>query len=492
MKPAELQQKSAGSARLGFDMLISDFGPIKKAAISLRPLTIFIGGNDTGKSYAAMLAHSVMSAERGIGRRAYAPARSVIEAKNLEKMLSRFEKVLGGLVHADKVVCPPRLAAQMACSCIDEYSVRLQREIVRNFGSSLQELTRSGAGHFSIALQSGSRRIMSYKKSGLAVHSMPKFNIMFEASSDACPATILQSEQCNGNVRCLVAKSILANQSDGRLLLSDLYARLKLEMLRQAVADIPSRSRYFPAARSGILQAHRVIASNAVKNSSYAGIKNVHVPRLSGVVSDFLSDIIDIQPTRGHHHDIGSQIKNDIFGGSIRLKYSHPGAIPEILCERSTVSVPMRRASSAVSELAPFTLHLKHRAEGHGVIIIEEPEAHLHPRSQSLLGGHIVKLVREGASIIITTHSSILFESASQYLRASRLRPQGRKNALGDEDMYLREDEIAPYIFRADGEGGSVAERIDLSAKDGIEQDAFVKEDRLLNEANLRIEENEG
>lgn len=100
--------------------------------------------------------------------------------------------------------------------------------------------------------------------------------------------------------------------------------------------------------------------------------------------------------------------------------------------------------------------------------------------------------MREGASIIITTHSSALFESASQYLRASRLRPEGRKNALGGEDLYLREDEVAPYVFRADGDGGSVAERIDLLAEDGIEQEAFVKEDRLMNEASLRIEENRG
>ena len=492
MKEGDLPPESAGSVRLSFDMLINDFGPIKKAAISLRPLTIFIGGNDMGKSYAAMLAHSFMSAERGTGRRAYALARSAIEAKNSEKMLVKLEKVLGGLVHADKVECPPRLAAQITRSCIDEYMVRLQREIIRNFGSPLSELTRSGADHFSIALKYGNRRIMSYKNNRLAVNSMPKFNITFESSNDVYPASIFRAERLNDNLHCFVEKDFVADLSDDRRLLSYLYTKLKFEMLQQAVAGIPSRSRYFPAARSGILQAHRVIASNVVKNAPYAGIEDIHVPRLSGVVSDFVSDIIDMQPTRGDHHDIGSRIENDIFGGSVRLKYADPGTIPEIFCERSTVTVPIHRTSSTISELAPFTLHLKHRAEGRGVLIIEEPEAHLHPRNQSLLAGHIVKLVREGANVIITTHSSTLFESASQYLRASRLQPEGRKNALGGEDLYLREDEIAPYIFKADGEGGSIVERIELSAEDGIEQEAFVKEDRLLNETNLRIEENEG
>ena len=123
------------------------------------------------------------------------------------------------------------------------------------------------------------------------------------------------------------------------------------------------------------------------------------------------------------------------------------------------------------------------------MLIIEEPEAHLHPSNQNLLAGHIVKLVREGANIIITTHSSTLFESVSQYLRASQLQPKGRKNAFGREDLYLTEDEIAPHLFRMDGDEGSTVERIPLSAKDGMKQDEFVKEDRLLNEINLRIEE---
>jgi predicted ATPase len=38
---------------------IRDFGPIREGEIEIKPLTIFIGPNNSGKSYGAMLIHSL-------------------------------------------------------------------------------------------------------------------------------------------------------------------------------------------------------------------------------------------------------------------------------------------------------------------------------------------------------------------------------------------------------------------------------------------------
>lgn len=488
MRLGSLSSKPSESTRLGFDMRIRDFGPIKNASISLRPLTIFIGGNDLGKSYAAMLAHSVVSTGRGLGRAAHLLDQSSRGMKNSKSLLDDFEKVLDDLKSRGEVELPPLLVAQLSRLCIDEYRVRLQSEIVRNFGSALSDLTRLGTDHFSMSLKVGKNNIMSYKNGRLTLNSMPKFGIVLKLSKAPAMSDTFHFAWRDDTLHCTIEDEI-ARMSNARHLFAYLYEDLRFAILRQALAPLPRHSRYFPAARSGILQAHRVITSNIVRNAPYAGIEDIHVPRLSGVVSDFVSSIIDMHPIRGTHHDIGTQIENDIFGGHIEMKYTDPGTIPEIIYKRSAMNVPIHRTSSTISELAPFTLHLKHRLEEHGVLIIEEPEAHLHPRNQSLLAQHIVKLVRDGANIIITTHSSALFESVSQYLQASRLRPEERENAFGRKDLYLREDEVAPHLFKMDGDGGSVVERIGMSKEDGITQEEFVREDQLLNETNLRIEE---
>ena len=47
------------------DLDIKNFGPIVRASVSLRPLTVFIGANNSGKSYAARLLHSTVTALAG-------------------------------------------------------------------------------------------------------------------------------------------------------------------------------------------------------------------------------------------------------------------------------------------------------------------------------------------------------------------------------------------------------------------------------------------
>lgn len=467
------------------DMSIDDFGPIKKAFITLRPLTILIGPNDAGKSYAAMLAHSAMSAARGLGPHSHPPARTTYGRKRLSA-LDELEKMLAGLRPSVEVKCPPDLAYHLTRSCASEYGASLKGEIVRNFGSSLADLARSGADHFSLSLRDKSGRTMALKKDSLVLSPLPKFDMRFKLLAGAGGLRVACSERGSDTLNCYVTSG-MAGKHATRSHATRLYFELKQALLRHVLADIPDHSDYFPASRSGILQAHRLLASNVVRNAAYSGIEAALVPRLPGVASDLVSAIIDAHPAQGVHHDVGNRIENDILAGHVNLKHRNAGGIPEIVYERSRVAVPIHRTSSTISGLAPLTLYLKHAAAC-GVIIIEEPEAHLHPLNQATLAGHLVRLVRDGAGIIITTHSAPLFEAISQYLQAGSLRPKDRQNALGHKDLYLGEHEVAPHLFRQ-SRGGSVVEPVDMSSKEGIDQEEFIKGDRLLNENNMRIEE---
>src|SRR5438876_3623752 len=46
--------------RVRLSVQIKDFGPISSGSIEIRPLTLFIGPNNSGKSYAAMLIHALL------------------------------------------------------------------------------------------------------------------------------------------------------------------------------------------------------------------------------------------------------------------------------------------------------------------------------------------------------------------------------------------------------------------------------------------------
>lgn len=474
-----------GKARLCLDMTIRNFGPIKRATISLRPLTIFVGANNTGKSYAAMLAHSLISAGIRLDRPGRAPALPARRTKRPAAAVAALENALAGLGPAEEAPCPPGLASSIVRSSMNRYRELVQSEIVRNFGSGLQDLARSGAGNFSLSLRTRSGATIAYKKGGMACRPDREFAIVLKKSRGAgAPGFRLGGR--GSALRCTVAAVPRARIRD---LAPIVHAGLELAVLRRVLGRLPLRSDYLPAARSGILQACRAMAPDAALNPPHAGTGGAGIPHAPGAIADYISSIIGMRESRGPHYDAGRRIEGDVLGGSVGLRRSGPDAMPEIVHDRPSCRMPVHRASSAVSELAPLALHLKHCAADRGVLIIEEPEAHLHPDGQIVLAGHIVGLVRAGIDIIITTHSAPLFEAASQYCQASLLSPAGRKSALGREDLYLCEGEVAPHLFQTDGGGGCVVERIRASAAEGMEQEEFIRADRLLNENSMRIAE---
>ena len=84
------------------------------------------------------------------------------------------------------------------------------------------------------------------------------------------------------------------------------------------------------------------------------------------------------------------------------------------------------RASSMITELTPVVLYLRCRVSPGDVLIIEEPEAHLHPGMQTVFAREIARLVRSGVRVLMTTHSEWFLEQIGNLVRLSSL-PESRR-----------------------------------------------------------------
>lgn len=80
-----------------------------------------------------------------------------------------------------------------------------------------------------------------------------------------------------------------------------------------------------------------------------------------------------------------------------------------------------------VSQILPLLVALRVAKKGQ-IVLVEQPEIHLHPRAQYALGEIVVKAVKRGIQIIIETHSSVL-------LRA--LQTQVAKKVLKQDQLAL-------------------------------------------------------
>ena len=130
--------------------------------------------------------------------------------------------------------------------------------------------------------------------------------------------------------------------------------------------------------------------------------------------------------------------------------------------------LPLMQTSSMVSELAPVVLYLRHIVQPGDVLIIEEPESHLHPAMQAEFARELARLVRAGVRIILTTHSEWFVEQISNLVRLSEL-PADRRAGIPGADVALDHDQVGVWLFRQSRRPkGSVVEELTMDPDTGL------------------------
>ena len=153
------------------------------------------------------------------------------------------------------------------------------------------------------------------------------------------------------------------------------------------------------------------------------------VPTFSGVIVDFLSKLIlhheTAQPDSKVTH-LADTLESDVLTGQILVK-PVPGGYPEFLYRPQDTGEEVRltRAASMVSELAPVVLFLRSGIRPGDMLIIEEPEAHLHPGAQTDIALTLAGLVRAGVRVVVTTHSDWLLKETANLMRIGDLKRKG-------------------------------------------------------------------
>jgi len=121
-----------------------------------------------------------------------------------------------------------------------------------------------------------------------------------------------------------------------------------------------------------------------------------------------------------------------------------------------------------VSELAPVVLYLRHVVQPGQTLIIEEPEAHLHPAMQVELTRQIAALVQAGIRVIITTHSEWVLEELGNIVRRSQLSTAQRQDTPQGE-FALRPEQVGAWLFKQKQRPrGSVVAEIKFDEETGL------------------------
>ena len=142
------------------------------------------------------------------------------------------------------------------------------------------------------------------------------------------------------------------------------------------------------------MHSHQVVVSTLIQSATAAGRRPcANVPLLSGVLADFLDGLIGMsQHAQEPSRKLADVLEQNLLAGAVRLNRSETG-YPSFAYRPAKwdFDVPLMRTSSLVSELAPVVLYLRHLVEPGDLLIIEEPESHLHPKLQTAFARELAR-----------------------------------------------------------------------------------------------------
>ena len=300
-------------------------------------------------------------------------------------------------------------------------------------------------------------------------------------------------------------------------------------------AGLNGSAHYLPAGRSGLLQAWTdVVKLRLELERERYGLPNIPDTSLDGVALDFIGSLAEILGRRRgfyrrhHRHpiwaladfdpttDIGEEFISDADNPMELLKQIMQGeidtgsgedAVPSLEYRQGKNRIPVRRASSMVADLAPLAMWIDRIVQRGDLLVIDEPESHLHPEAIRSVARVLVRLVNQGVRVVCATHSPVLLHELSNSILRDKLsqgggnpqsgdtrgrggnpqddgnpqsggKPQGgRKAGLNyTEGDVLSFDDIAVYRFlRNDPSEPVEVTRVEIDPDWGIPEDEYVK-----------------
>ena len=460
---------------------VQDFGPIVHAKLDLRPMTVFVGPSNTGKSYLAVLIYALHQFLGGVGQRhpgirRFAFWRSPfshtvpeLTAEIVSAYAQLAQKISDvSLGQEDTSIVLPDIIIESLRSEFDDFGHAMGLEILRCFGmdatGALIRRGRSERAKIAIRHRNSDNDVALEHELSIGPH-MAEFHgdvpTRVHIPSTGKDIRSLHYDLDDIRFHFRDVSSVSEHQWSGEWPMAYLAVTSSLIdlMLHRMFGDFDLRGFYLPADRTGVMHAHRAVVSAMVDSAPLVGLRPAtRTPLLSGVLADFLGETVrfDDVPSprrsrvsRQSKDGVATEIEKNILHGTIGLEQSEFIKFPHFTYRPDgwKEDLPLMHASSMVSELAPVVLYLRHLVQPGNVLIIEEPESHLHPAAQVEFTRQLAKLVQAGYRVIITTHSEWILEELANVVQRSELQPE-ELTTVSESDAALTADQVGVWLFR--------------------------------------------
>lgn len=388
---------------------VEKFAKIERADVKIAPLMCFVGDNNSGKSYLMSLLWGILTLGKDIFPKVPSEAKSY---KKCEKWLqNKCEECLQN---------------------IDNRKVSLEENEIRFYIAWYNELLANNK-------KTLLKRIFNYdvtaEKIEITCYTRKKrFEIRWEEMGERYSATstyIKFPKQNSYNREQLLRMNAYICWN---LLMEGIAAPLYTPMIKGRRMGEPV---YLPASRTGFMLTYPQLIENSLQ-ISFAPASKENNSALTLPYVDFLQLITKFD-TKGRMDKKScwavEYLEEYMMRGKINVKKE---LVPVVnyVPKGMEKELPLYMSSSIIAEVSPllllFTSDINFKT-----LIIEEPEAHLHPELQQRMARFIINLVNRRIPVWITTHSDTMLQHVNNMLK---LREHPEKDKLIAEYNYSNED----------------------------------------------------
>ncbi|EKN62770.1 AAA family ATPase [Schinkia azotoformans] len=397
---------------------IRDFGKIKSGEIEIAPFMLFVGENNSGKSYVMSLLWGVLTEARKLfpndppSSQAYREVDRFIAASNGQSTQLDNEKAkifinwFNDILRVKKSELTKRIFQRkidIGSLSIEQFHRSRPLELKFDHKESIEGTRYSSGQHYVRIPYSDRSKDLATER-----YRMAKY----------------------------ITWKLLMDQLSSPLYPTGERTSMKSRAIGEAF--------YLPASRTGFMLAYKTLVQEMMEQAIDGDIEGANL-QFTLPVYRFLQGLIRLdESTSSSYEDIGEFIEEQILQGTMGQE---KGIIPSFFYQPQGKKnkLPLFITSSLVTELSPLILFLKSKTT-YRSLFFEEAEAHLHPRVQRILAVALVKLVNRKMPVWLTTHSDILFQQVNNLMK---LAAHPRKEELMAARGYTEEDVLYPEMVRA-------------------------------------------
>ena len=232
------------------------------------------------------------------------------------------------------------------------------------------------------------------------------------------------------------------------------------EMLLEIIDPLHHKACYLPAGRTGFMCSYEDLVSSLIL--AIGDTQDKTKQTLTGITRDFLNNLFRGSRDQRRklnwttYEKFAEHLEKVILQGKIVI--SEHKILPEILFSPTNWknrTLQLGSTSSMISELAPIVQYLRNTVKTGDTLIIEEPEAHLHPGALVKLTKIIADLVSSNLRVIVTTHNELMLEQLANLILLKKVK--------------LQQDDVGVWQFKQRKRGnGTIVKRIYIDKDSGI------------------------